>query len=504
MAKTTLPISQGFYVSDSLPISNQQCVNFRPNVPQTSAVTVDNLFQVEGITELATVGPNVTTRGSHVMAGIPYFVIGDRLYRLNQVVISGAESFTLDDLGEIEGSTRVYMADNGTQLCVVAVPQGLVTAGKSYIFTDSPDTLTEITDAGFDGPASSVIYIDGYFQFHKSDGKKFFNSPLDDGLGVYDPLDFSVAEADPDQIRALAVHRNQQYVLGSETAQVFRNIGRSPSPFQAIAGAVIDVGVTAPQSVANFGGAIAFVGAGVNETPSVWLINGLSKQKISTTAIDNELADLTESDAQSIFGWVYGESGAFFYGITLPDTCFVYDIVNQRWHERQSTINESLTRYRVSTMVQAYGRIIVGDLNDGRIGELDKDVNLEYGRLIKRFVTSKPFDDTGRPVFVGMVEAVVENGVGLTNDITVETGTTQLGVPITSTGGLDPKITYSWSDDGGRNFVGGRSRSMGKKGQFKIRPIWNKNGRFPRSRVVKFEISTPNKAVLIKVEADIG
>ena len=78
--------------------------------------------------------------------------------------------------------------------------------------------------------------------------RKFFNSPLADGRGSpsgtpYDPLDFSDATADPDQIRALAAYRNQLYVIGSETTEVFRNIGRSPSPFQRISGAVIDVGV---------------------------------------------------------------------------------------------------------------------------------------------------------------------------------------------------------------------------------------------------------------------
>lgn len=510
MPKTTLPISLGFYVSNSLPISSQRSVNLYPNIPQGQAVSVDNLFNTPGLTQLTTEGVTVSIRGAHVMAQIPYFVIGTKLFRLNRVVASDdSETFTTTDLGTIEGTDRVHMADNGTQLCIVAIPEIGVTVGKSYIFTDTPDTLAIITDANFDGPASSVTYIDNFFNFTKSNGKRFFNSPLGDGRGLpsgvaYDPSDFSTAEADPDQIRAQIAYKSQLYILGSETIEIFRNIGRSPSPFQRVGGGVIDVGIVAPQSLELFGGAFAFVGAGVNESPAIWSIRGAQKQKLSTTAIDNALSKLTDEEQEAIFSWTYAESGAFFYGVTLPETCFVYDIVNQRWHERQSTKGTTLTQYRVGAMVEAYGRILVGDSQEGIIGQIDNDVFLEYGRLIQRFVTSKPFDDVGRPVIVTDIEAVIEAGTALTNDITITTGNTAAGVPITATGGADPQITLSWSDDGGRTFKGGISRSMGKRGEYKRRPIWRRVGRFPRSRVLKLEISAPVKATIIKVEANVA
>jgi len=503
MAKITLPISQGFYVSDALPISNQRCVNYYPNVPQSNTVTADNLFLTPGLVELVEASASGVIRGSHVMAGIPYFVVGASLYRLNLAIVSEAEVFTVDNLGVIDGQDRVYIADNGTQLCVVAVPDAS-TVGVTYIFTESPDTLVVITDVNFDGPAASVVFVDGFFVFHKSDGKKFFNSPLNNGLGPYDPLDFSSAEGDPDQIRALPVLRNQLYVIGSETTEIFRNIGRAPSPFQRMGGGFIDVGVVAPQSVAIFAGSIAFVGAGVSESPAVWTIIGGGKKKISTTAIDNELSKLTEDEAQNIFSWVYSESGAFFYGITLPDTCFVFDATNQRWHERQSTKGTDITQYRAGSMVQAYGRILVGDLQSGIIGALDENVYLEYNRLIRRLVTSKPFDNQGDPLFVAAIEAVVESGVGLANDVIVSTGTTAAGDDIEAIGGSDPQITLSWSDDGGRTFVGFLSRSMGKLGAYNQRSIWRRLGRFPRSRVLAFGVASPTKSTIIKIEADIG
>jgi hypothetical protein len=396
-------------------------------------------------------------------------------------------------------------------LCVVAVPDA-TTTGITYIYDKLADTFEEVTDVDFDGPAGSVVYLDGFFVFHKVNSKKIFNSAISDGRGLpdgtaYDAFDFTLAVADPDNIRALSVYRNQLYALGSENTEIFRNIGRSPAPFQSLSGGGIDIGIFAPQTAALFGGAIAFIGGSVNESPAVWMIAGAQKKKISTTAIDNELsklAELTGTEDTDVFAWVYAESGAYFYGLTLPDTTFVYDQINQRWHERRSIDGTDVSRYRVASMVTAYGRVMVGDLLDGRIGQIDESSYTEYNFLSRRFVTTKPFDSMGDAVFVSSIEVVVESGVGLESDVDVEAGINFQGVPIEASGGADPQITLSFSDDGGRTFEDGRARSMGKLGEYNRRPIWRRLGRFPRSRVIMLEVSSPTKATLIKMEADIG
>lgn len=502
MAKVQLPIAQGFYVSDSLPLSAQRCVNWQPSVPQTSTITDANLFVTPGLVQLLQANPLASCRGAHVMAGIPYFVIGDQLIRVNRSVDDdGEESFTFDALGSVAGVDRVYMADNGTQLCIVAPPDS-ETGGLSYIFTE-PGSFQGIVDGGFDGPAASVVFVDGFFVFHKADGKKFFNSPLNNGLGPYDPLDFSSANVDPDQIRRLGVYRNLLHVFGSETIEIFRNIGRVPAPFQRVSGGVIQLGIFADQSLELYDDTLVFVGGSVNDSPAVWRVSGASKQRISTIAIDNALSDLTQEELEAVFSWTYSESGAFFYAITLPDTTFVFDSVNGRWHERISSQLDVDVGYRVSHMITAYGRVMVGDRLDGRVGEIKEDVFTEYGALVRRFVTSRPFDSMGGPIFVASMEAVCESGVGLLNDREVDGKEQPDGFVPTLNAGKDPEITLFWSDDGARTFVGGISRSLGKIGEYTRRQIWRKIGRVSRDRVVLLEVSTPNKATLIKLEADI-
>lgn len=84
MPITPLPITNGFYVSDSLPISAQECTNWYVNVVQSQGLAQETLFGTPGIDLLASTGTTQSVnRGSHVLDGVPYFVNGSSLYRLN-------------------------------------------------------------------------------------------------------------------------------------------------------------------------------------------------------------------------------------------------------------------------------------------------------------------------------------------------------------------------------------------------------------------------------------
>jgi|3_EtaG_2_1085321.scaffolds.fasta_scaffold02496_3 hypothetical protein len=500
MPKTQIPIANGFYQSASLPISAQRCINWYPNIPQGDTVTNANLFGTAGIEQLVGGSPIKTTRGAIVSASIPYFVIGDELIKLVSSIDSGGvETFTTVSLGNISGSGRVSMADNGNQVCIV-VPSGL-----SYIWDESDGALYTITDPAFDGPADSVVYIDGFFVFTTSTGKKFINSPLNDGRGAgngtgvaYDALDFSVAEGDPDQIRAGHSFGGRLFILGSETTQVFVNIGRTPAPFQTYNKTLYTTGISAPNSIIDFGDTFAFVGAGVNESPSIYAFTGNGFKKISTTAIDNVLNELTAAELSSVYSWSYGKDGAFFIGFQLPNTCFVYESITGLWHERLSYSNKKDIPYRVAAIITAYGRTIVGDNLDGRIGAIQNDLYTEYDTIIRRIVTTKPFDNLGNRVFLSSIEAVMETGVGVSGGVPVAFGSGS-SVDV----GQDPMMMMEYSDDGSRSFGNGRFRSLGKAGEYNRRVIWRRVNSFPRSRVLRFVFSEPVKPVFIKLEVDI-
>ncbi|GAG84574.1 unnamed protein product, partial [marine sediment metagenome] len=170
MPKINLPIANGFYESESLPISAQRCINMYPNIVQTQGLSQETLFGIPGITQLVTTGViNEQSRGVHVKGGIFYFVNGDKLYSLDR---GAGDSFTFTELGTITGSGNVSMADNGTQLMI------LDPGGDGFIYDESSGTpFQQILTAGFtaNGDPQIVVFIDGYFVC-TTDSKTFISS----------------------------------------------------------------------------------------------------------------------------------------------------------------------------------------------------------------------------------------------------------------------------------------------------------------------------------------
>jgi hypothetical protein len=481
--KIEIPIDGGSYVSESLPESAQKLVNAYVNIPQTKTITTASVYGTPGLTQLVKVSDIDRWRGSHEMAGLAYYVIGSKLYKLVRTVTGGVASYSTTDLGTISGDGLVSMDDNGTQLAIV------VPGVRAYIYTEAAG-LAEITDANFDGPVDWVRYINSYFTFGTTDGKKIIVSPPNDGRGsptgtAYDALDFTVAEADPDNIVGAVNYANTLYVMGTQTTQAFQTIARTPAPIAPIQGSVLPTGAATHFGIVRAQKTFYMVGYGENEGPAIWRFMGNDYDKISTTAIDTILADLTDEEIASIDGWTYSIKGAYFVGWNLPETCIVYNLVTQKWHDQLSTYGTEERPWRAAGHIKAYGRTLVGDRVLGIIGEIDKDVYNEYGNKIKRRGVTRPFDNQGEHMPVGVIEAVMETGVG---NSTVE----------------DPQIRLSYSDDGARTFNNERSRSFGKVGEYWIRPRWERNGGFPRSRVLQWEFSEEAKFVLIKLEADIG
>lgn len=487
MSRITLPIAGGAYKSDSLPISNQQCVNWYPNIPQTSgALSEGTLFGCPGLLEFATTGTlNQINRGSHVKAGIPYFVNGNTAYRIDRsVAIDGTETVNIVTLGTVTGGGRVSMSDNGTQLMI------LVPGGDAYIINeDALPVFQQITDTDFNanGNPQHVVFMNGFFVC-TTDTKKFIRSEANDGLS-WNALDFGTAEADPDPIVAPIVFKNQLFLGGSETIEVFEGVPVSGLGFQRIGGFIINKGVFAQFSLIGTSDTFMFIGGGVNESPAVWALSGSTVQKVSTTAIDNELQSFTNEELEEAFAYSYAQNGASFVGFTIGNTTFEFNTVSGLWNERRSQSVSSKgtpksTRWRVNSMVTAYNRVIVGDSQDGRLGIIDPDVFAEYGADIVRTVTTQPFADQGNVLTVSQLELTVESGVG---DSTV----------------TDPVVRMSFSRDG-KTFGNEISRSLGEIGKYNQRLIWRRSvGRVPRLVVFKFVMSDQVKPVIIKLEAQM-
>ena len=134
MPKIALPIGGGSYQSESRPVSMQRAINLYVSMPEAAALSQEILLGTPGISQLSTTGlVRQIARGSATFQDVYYQVNGNNLYRLNRLATDGVESFTVTNLGTIDGVGFVFMKANNTQMMI------LVPNGKGYILTTGPD-----------------------------------------------------------------------------------------------------------------------------------------------------------------------------------------------------------------------------------------------------------------------------------------------------------------------------------------------------------------------------
>lgn len=484
--ETNVSLSEGLYISETPSVASEILKGFYVSIPETAgAISEAQLFPVPGLTELTNTGDKEVNRGSHVMADIPYFINGTTLYRLESDLITETPLGTIEANPDIDNA-RVSTADNGVQLLIV-VP----TTRIGYIYTVAGG-LVQIVDATFTDLAKAApeicVFIDSYFVINRG-SKEFFHSNVNNGL-VYGALDFTSAEADPDKIRALHVHKSQLFVLGSETTEVYQTAAGTGAgfAFQRIKGFVIPKGIAAPFSVTEFNGSFVFLGQGVNETAKVYIFTGSGVQAISTTSIDF-LLQLDADNISDAFVWNYTFRGAVFVGFSTLNSTLVFDakatelLGSKTWHLRESHNLQDKNRWRVNSIVTAYDKLLVGDSESGRIGEIDNDVYNDYTQPIVREFALKTLENNTNPIFFNSIQVVVDSGQGLTN-------------------GDEPALFMSYSDDA-RVYTSQRRRGAGKEGEYSKKLRWDQLGMTNRYRIFRFTCSSNTRWVILKVVINV-
>ena len=489
MARTALPIALGFYKDDSLAISARDCVNLRPYVPEGQTITDGALLGTHGISEVAFTDTNAFNRGGIEMGGIPYFVCGDQLYSVTFTVDGfGNRTYTANDVSgaeSIDGTALVSMAQNGDQLCIVA--PDFNNQFNAWIYTVSGG-LVQVSDSDFDGPVISVDFHDGYFLFPKADSNKWFISDLRDGL-AYNALDFASAESDPDNLVAITPLNGLVYVFGSRTVEPYQNVGGAGFPFERISSGIQQKGCLSAKTLVEVNGSLVWIGSGEYEQPGIYITNGGLPEKISTASVDSLIFSGGIDKVRQSFAMKHAEKGNVIITFTVPDVCTIcYDTATGTWFRRQSLDRfYNPQPWRVTSIVDAYSVLLVGDELSGKIGLLSEDVFYEYGEEIRRFFTTPTIDNGGKPFSVYQLELVAESG---TNPISGQ--------------GSAPIVRLSVSYDGGRVYTPEISRMMGSIGQYRYPISWPALGRFPRSACFRIDISEPIKIVFVKLEVEIG
>lgn len=452
------PILGSAYVARSVNAAANRMVNLYPEIVPEGGKEPAFLQRAPGLTLLANLGTG-PIRGLWTYGSYGYAVSGTTLYQIDS-------NWTAVAKGTVIGSGPVSMADNGTQLFIAANPLG-------YIYNANTDVFQQITDPDFPG-AGTVGYIDGYFVFNEPGTQKIWVTSLLDGTAV-DPLEFSSAEGNPDNVVAIFVDHREVWVFGSNSTEVWYDAGLLDFPLARIQGAFNELGCAAPYSVAKMDNQVYWLGKDARGQGIVYRAAGYIGQRVSTHAIEWQMQEY--ADISDATGYTYQQDGHSFYVLNFPtaDTTWVYDVATGAWHERASFANGDFNRHRANSQMFFNATTVVGDYQNGKIYEFDLNVYADDGAPQKWLRSWRAL-----PTGANNLARTIQHSLQLD---------CETGVGLNTGQGSDPQVMLRWSDDGGHTWSNEHWKSMGRIGRFGFRTIWRRLGATMKIRDRVYEAS---------------
>lgn len=435
------------YSDENLPWAAQETINWFPVIAETDGTRTPIAFRgTPGLTLFAQVGTG-TVRGAIVMAGVLYVVADTSLY-------SVASDGSASNLGTIEGSGRVGIAQNGTQVVVVNGPKG-------WVYEPAGVGFVQITDPQFPG-ADDCFFIGNYIFFVNTTTDEAFICALGDAT-AFNALDFISAETLPDGLLGGVALNREAWLFGEESIEIWPNTGAADFPFERIA--LIERGIASTFAKAKLDNTVFWLG----DNGIVYRAQGYSPIRVSTGPLEQAIANETLSEA---FAFAYEEAGHAFFVLSFPSgKTWVYDVATRMWHRRKSF---GLDRWRANCYVFAYGMHLVGDTAMGQMWELDSLAYTEGDDPLVAERKTQVAHRDGNPFSVNEIELFFKPGVGLT------TGQ-----------GYDPMVDVAYSKDGGRTFSNFRQVAIGKIGEYARRARLFRFGQFKGSAMLWIRVSDP-------------
>jgi hypothetical protein len=418
------------------------------------------LEQIEGLGETRVL-TQVSAPGLASYLALGSEIQGQRNVEDRWFVVAGGTLFEIVDgapvsRGVVSGTSgQVGMSHNNTQLVIVSGVSG-------YVFNLVTNTLAAITAAGWRG-SKTVGFSDGYTIFVAPGTDQFYITALDDS-STLDALDFSSADAQPDNIVAALVKDPELILLGAYTTEIWMDSGGAQFPFARYNAARINIGCVGTGACIEAADSIFWIGQTRTGSGIVYQMAGHSPTRVSTRAIEQMLAKSTDISAATM--WTYQVDGHEFIGINAPglSTTLVYDAAMQQWHERAEWLS-GWAPLRVTSVCKVNGGQYAGDAQ-GNLYRIDPNVYMNGDDPLVRERT-----------WPHMVKASMEP-------------ITYRSLELACTTGYGGNVTLEISNDGGFNFGPKLARSLGAIGRWMQKVRWLPLGT-ANDRVFRIRCSDP-------------
>lgn len=420
-----VPLPEGYLGIDELPKQRENLINM---------VNIDgSVVRTPGIESFRTqVGDGCRGAATWFVDGKPYFVIGNDLIRIES-------NQTITTIGTIDGTADCILSGGQVQMVIC------VKGAKSYTYSDSGG-LAQIVDPNF-LPSKSVDFIDGRHVFVPSDGSPAIYSEVDQA-GTFNALSFFDAEELPDINQHLINVRNQLYIQGNESSEIFSTTGNVDAPFARRSGSRIDYGYIS--GGIRYKNTFAFIGKQRDQSYAFYLMGTGDAVEFSRGVVAQDLNErYTKEEIASVKANKFKWFGQEFLAFTFPDKTYAFS--EGKWFFLDSDLNGTEDGpWRVNGVAYAYGNYYVGDLDSGNIGLLTEDPG-EYGLQVEYQIDTFMRSPRGAYMTPKMLELEILSG---------QNGTT-VGVALSRDGRVRGDYHY---------------RSLGATGEYQKRVRWRPSG----------------------------
>lgn len=352
-------------------------------------------------------------------------------------------------LGAIAGGGAVSFAASGSEL--------LVTAGTT-LYSYNGTNLADVTLPD-DFNCRAIAFISGHFIAVRDGSQKFYWSAQLDGRS-WDALDFASAESEPDNLVDAVAMRGNLYLMGEDTIEPWFYTGSLDLPFSLIQQRLFPKGIHSTGCALAMDNALVWVGSDAIVYRSADI-----PERISDHGIEERIS---ASVSVSVFGFIH--EGHSHFCVRHDAGVHAMDFATGQWWELQSYGRANFAGRCAAMQGET---VLFGDDTDGTLWTFAATYAGE-DTLVREWTAAFPLK--GGTATVDNV--TVDANAGSTSDLSGQ--------------GSDPIIEMAASRTYGKNWGAYRQTKLGKQGEFRVRPRWNRVGMFDSpGAMFKFRLSDP-------------
>jgi hypothetical protein len=291
----------------------------------------------------------------------------------------------------------------GTTITVDVANSGTVSGTLTFKDNGTGAVLTASLNSFPTGPfVSGVVYLNNYV-FLGTSGNRIYNSAVGEP-STWGALDYVTFEQTADTLVGIAKHLNYLVAFGAASTQFFYDAGTAVgSPLGVAQSYTAEIGCAAGDSIVATSNTVLWIGTSKTYGRSVYIMNGVSPERISTPNVDRHLE---ADDLGEVTAYCYTVNGHTLYILTLHNSnkTLVFDINEKIWYTWTQYAKASADQPNPGTRYESYFRPSFYAQVNGVPYLLDDDTAEIYS------LDTATYQDDGEPIYCRTVTDISDNG----------------------------------------------------------------------------------------------